>query len=109
VSFHLSSQESTLRIDEGRYLRGVLYDANGNPSDSEIDLDAVLGNDNGYFQWDGEGFSGSAQNVTFSIEGGGQVPVLRALLCNEDGEYVPADVNLSERIENQNGQFTFSK
>jgi len=63
----------------------------------------------GQFQWDGENFSHSAQNVSFSIEGGGEVPVLRAELQNMDGEWVAHDVNLAERIENQNGEFVFGK
>jgi hypothetical protein len=33
------------------------------------------------------------------------VPVLRALLKNEDEELVEADVNLAERIGNDNGSF----
>lgn len=33
------------------------------------------------------------------------MPVLRALLKNEDGELVGADVNLAERIGNANGSF----
>ena len=51
--------------------------------------------------------AGSAEDVSFDIEGGGEVPVLRARLRNSDGDMVDADVNLSERIENIDGQFTF--
>jgi len=38
----------------------------------------------GNFVWDGEGFSGSAENVHFTIEGDGEVPVLRATLFVSD-------------------------
>lgn len=52
-------------------------------------------------------FSHSAENVTFSIEGGGAVPVLRTFLRSRDGEEFSRDVNLAERIENHNGQFVY--
>lgn len=63
----------------------------------------------GSFQWDGVNFSDSAENVHFAIEGGGEVPVLRATLMNEDGEGFERDLNLSERISNNDGNFEFSK
>lgn len=52
-------------------------------------------------------FSSSAENVTFSIEGGGQVPVLRADLKDVEGNYHHRDINLAERIENNDGRFEF--
>lgn len=61
----------------------------------------------GRFEWDGVNFTESAQNVSFSIEGGGAVPVLRAELRNAEGNYQGADVNLSERLENENGNIVF--
>lgn len=78
----------------------------------------------GYFIWDGEGFSNSAENVHFTIEGEGEVPVLRATLFNQDGEVrfshtlkgfntdqnkgIQRDINLAERISNDNGNFAYS-
>lgn len=53
------------------------------------------------------GFSQSAQNVHYAVEGDGQAPVLRADLVGGDGELCGADVNLAERIQNQNGNFVF--
>lgn len=61
----------------------------------------------GMIHWDGENFSHSADNVEFSIEGGGEVPVLRCRCRDVDGNEHNRDVNLSERIENQNGQFVY--
>lgn len=63
----------------------------------------------GKFEWGGENFSHSAENVSFSIEGGASVPVLRADLRTVDGQLVHGDINLAERIENQNGVFVFGK
>lgn len=57
----------------------------------------------------GYGFTESADNISFKLEGEDedQVPVLRAMLLNVDGEPIPAEVNLAERIENTNGEFYF--
>lgn len=61
----------------------------------------------GRFVWDGENFSDSAENVHFDIEGGADVPVIRAKLPTSDGELVDADLNLGERIDNRDGEFVF--
>lgn len=53
-------------------------------------------------------FTETAENVTFSIEGGGAVPVLRANLKTADGGRRGADVNLSERVENNDGHLVFN-
>lgn len=53
------------------------------------------------------GFSGSAENVTCSLEGAAGVPILRADLANAAGEKTAHDLNLGERIRNVNGQFQY--
>ncbi|GIK02110.1 hypothetical protein Aspvir_006153 [Aspergillus viridinutans] len=105
MSFHLSAED--IRIQDNHVLVARLRDASGELRDASIDLNNYLGNDNGHFQWEGVNFSECAENVHFAIEGGGEVPVLRARLANVDGEYQDADVNLSERIENIDGRFVF--
>lgn len=55
------------------------------------------------------GFFGTAENVSFSFEGGDNVPVLRADLRDVEGEFKVHDINLAERIQNVDGQFQFSK
>lgn len=55
------------------------------------------------------GFADSAEEISFELEGDDSVPVLRAQLFNVDGELVEADVNLAERINNDNGAFTFGE
>lgn len=47
MSFHQAS--SNIRVDEGHILRA---DINGNTA--ELDLNQVLGNNNGRFQWGGD-------------------------------------------------------
>jgi len=105
MSFALSADD--VRVDEGHILRARLRNGNGDLVDSELDLDHVLGNDGGRFQWGGEGFSGSAEDVTFTIEGEAQAPILRARLNDGQGNLVDRDVNLGERIGNNDGQFHF--
>ncbi|KAL0630535.1 hypothetical protein Q9L58_010618 [Maublancomyces gigas] len=108
MSFHLTSSDLRVESHDGRsYLVGRATRADGSHNDVRLDLDGILGNDNGHFQWDGENFTGSARNVSFSIEGGGAVPVLRAELQNAEGHFQGADVNLSERVENVNGDLVF--
>ncbi|OGM46109.1 cyanovirin-N [Aspergillus bombycis] len=105
MSFHLSAED--IEIRDNHILFARLKDEDGEFQESEINLDDFLGNNDGSFEWDGENFSGSAENVRFEIEGDGEVPVLRADLFNESGEAVGSDVNLSERVINENGHFAF--
>lgn len=125
MSFHLTSSDLRVESHDGRsYLVGRATRADGSHNDVRLNLDEILGNDNGqypplepqlpspnfktgHFRWDGENFTGSARNVSFSIEGGGAVPVLRAELQNAEGHFQGADVNLSERVENVNGDLVF--
>ncbi|KAH8800484.1 CVNH domain-containing protein [Xylogone sp. PMI_703] len=107
MSFHLTSED--IRIENNHILKANLRDADGNLHESEIDLNQFIGNENGHFQWQGERFSESAKDVTFSIEGGGQVPVLRAILFDVDGGEHARDINLAERIENIDGRFQFDE
>ncbi|KAI1649248.1 Cyanovirin-N [Daldinia loculata] len=104
-NFYASSQD--IRVDDGHILRARLRAEDGGEIDSEVDLNQFIGNDNGRFEWGGVNFSETARDVSFSIEGGDSVPVLRAELQNLDGEWVGADINLGERISNDNGQFRF--
>jgi len=62
----------------------------------------------GRFSWGGSGFSGSAKEVTISVEGADGIPVLRAILNNGDGGEALKDINLGERIQNHDGQFVFA-
>ncbi|KAL2270631.1 hypothetical protein VTJ83DRAFT_2 [Remersonia thermophila] len=103
--FHASAAD--IRVDDGHILRGVLTNVDGEGVEAEFDLNTVIGNNNGSFEWGGADFAYSAEEITFSIEGADSVPVLRALLRNVDGELVGADINLAERIGNINGEFVF--
>lgn len=105
MSFHHSAED--IKIEDNHILVAKLADSEGEMQDASIDLDEYIGNNDGSFEWDGQNFSGTAEDVEFHIEGDGDVPVLRAKLNNADGEPVDADINLGERIVNDNGAFVF--
>ncbi|KAF8597840.1 Cyanovirin-N [Ceratobasidium sp. AG-I] len=107
MSFHQSADISSLKVNDGRLLLGRLRDNNGNFQHSAIDLNWILSNNDGHFQWGGERYTATSRDVTFGMEGGGNVPILRAQLKNISGAWVSADLNLGERIKNVDGQFKF--
>lgn len=55
------------------------------------------------------GFANSAEEISFELEGDDSVPVLRAQLYNVEGELIEADINLAERIHNNDGEFSFGE
>ncbi|KAI9929086.1 hypothetical protein ASPWEDRAFT_103856 [Aspergillus wentii DTO 134E9] len=105
MSFHLSAEN--VRVEENHILVANLKNNNGEYHQVAVDLNVHIGNNNGHFQWGGKDFSQTARNVHFGIEGGASVPVLRAELRTPNGDWVGADVNLDERVINNNGQFEF--
>ncbi|KAJ5795248.1 Cyanovirin-N [Penicillium paradoxum] len=106
MSFHASA--SNIELEDGHILKAVLRTEDGDEQESTMDLNQHIGNDNGHFQWDGGDFQHSAEDISFSLEGDDDVPVLRAVLRDVDGEGHNADINLSERIGNDNGTLVFN-
>jgi hypothetical protein len=53
-------------------------------------------------------FTASAENISFNFEGEESLPILRAQLRTAAGDLVDANLNLSERLGNDNGSFVFS-
>jgi len=74
-------------------------------NDATLDLNSCLGNNDGNFEWDGQQFSLTANNISLSIENG--QPILKAELRDQNNSPVSASINLAERIENQDGEFVF--
>ncbi|KAK2877789.1 hypothetical protein FQN49_001187 [Arthroderma sp. PD_2] len=105
MSFAQSARN--IRIEDNRVLIAELQNENGDFVDAQVDLDEFLGNDEGCFQWEGCGFSQSAVDVWLEINQDTGLPILRAKLGTSDGDQYDADVNLSERISNNNGSFEF--
>ncbi|KAL5335990.1 Cyanovirin-N, partial [Aspergillus crustosus] len=105
MSFHASAQN--IRVDDGHRLIAELQNEEGDWVEDELDLNDILGNNDGRFEWHGGDFSGSAEDISFDLEGDDGVPILRARLTNSDSDEVDADINLAERIGNNNGSFHF--
>ncbi|OQE35390.1 hypothetical protein PENCOP_c013G07719 [Penicillium coprophilum] len=106
MSFHASA--SNIELEDGHILKAVLRNEDGDEEESTLDLNDHIGNDNGQFQWEGGDFQSSADDISLELEGDDDLPILRATLNDVDGEGQPADINLSERIGNDNGRLVFN-
>lgn len=73
------------------------YDKNPIYKKSEIDLDTVLGNHNGKFQWGLTGFSKHAKAISLDQS------ILTADLLRSSGDYAKVTVDLSTHIINDDG------
>ncbi|OOQ89022.1 Cyanovirin-N like protein [Penicillium brasilianum] len=108
MSFHASA--TNIELEDGHILKATLRNSEGEEVDSELDLNKIIGNNDGSFQWGGENFQDSAEDIEFSRDerdDGEAIPVLRAQLGNLEGENVSADINLAERIANEDGHLVF--
>jgi len=72
-------------------------------TESTLDLNTVLGNIDGMFQWDSQNYAFTASSV--SLDGN----VLKAELKKIDRSFVPASIDLAERIKNVGGKLTYVK
>ncbi|OQE24896.1 hypothetical protein PENFLA_c009G03944 [Penicillium flavigenum] len=106
MSFHETA--SHIELEDGHILKAVLRNEEGDEQESTLDLNDHIGNDNGQFHWDGGDFYSSAEDVSFDREGDDETPVLRARLHDVEGELQDADINLAERIGNDNGNLVFN-
>lgn len=133
MSFHASAV--SIELEDGHILKAVLRNEDGDEQESTMDLNEHIGNDNGMFfvllslfamrpifcrynssdtillgqfHWDGGDFASSAEDISFELEGDDNVPILRATLMDMEGEGQAADINLSERIGNNNGELVFN-
>ncbi|KAK1243347.1 hypothetical protein MKX07_003975 [Trichoderma sp. CBMAI-0711] len=101
MSFSASAQ--SYYLEDGHILRASVADEEGNYQESSIDLDQFIGNEDGWFMWDGVNFSHSANDIR--LEG----TTLTAELPMRDGGYRERQgVNLDDRISNQNGRLVYN-
>ncbi|KAL8287916.1 hypothetical protein RB597_000148 [Gaeumannomyces tritici] len=108
MSFHGSA--TSIRVEDRSTLKAMLSNPDGEEIHCEMDLNSCIGNNNGCFEWGGENFAYTAhpdEPITFNLEGDDQVPVLRACLQDNEGNYHWRDINLAERIGNNGGEFCF--
>lgn len=92
---------NSIRLEDNHILVANLETADKNWNESSIDLNKFIGNEDGYFVWDGENFSETCYNIR--LEGS----ILYADLSNREGNYCQNSIDLAERIENQDGNFAF--
>ncbi|CAM1510204.1 Fc.00g005390.m01.CDS01 [Cosmosporella sp. VM-42] len=104
-NFHLSAED--ISLEDGHILHANVGNGEGDLVESQLDLNYYIGNDNGSFRWGSAGFADSAFDISFAIEGDDNVPILRAILNNVDGEGVSCDLNLAECIGNDHGVLVF--
>ncbi|KAJ7450688.1 Cyanovirin-N [Mycena galericulata] len=95
MSFSSSSQN--VRLD-GTYLIADCRDEDGNWQESSIDLNAILGNFEGQFDFTGANFADSADFYQLSDT------TLVARLANLDGDYADASIDLDSVVTNNNGR-----
>ncbi|KAJ5981429.1 hypothetical protein N7522_013850 [Penicillium canescens] len=115
MSFHESATH--IELEDGHILKAVLRNGEGDEQESILDLNSIIGNNDGLSQLltthfrtillGGENFHESASDISFEREGDPEIPVLRAVLGNVEGEGQDADINLAERITNINGELVF--
>ncbi|OJJ97249.1 hypothetical protein ASPACDRAFT_1858701 [Aspergillus aculeatus ATCC 16872] len=100
MSFAHSCQN--IRLEDGHILACSAPDRNGNLVEARLDLDVLIGNEDGTIFWDGQNFSHSAQNIT--LEGS----LLTADLPARDGSFNERQgIDLGERISNEDGRLVY--
>ena len=99
---NFSASARAIRLEGDFELVASMRCVNGSERVSRFDLNNVLSNDNGRFQWVKEGgnFVASAREIHLAPGG---PPELRAELKTVDGKWVRASVRLDEEIENHDG------
>ncbi|KAJ6007453.1 hypothetical protein N7540_011429 [Penicillium herquei] len=105
MSFHQSSV--SFELEDDHILKATLRTDDEEEQESVLDLNGIIGNDNGHFCWGGVNFQDSASSIELNTEGEEDIPVLRATLISMEGEEIEADINLAERISNDNGNLVF--
>lgn len=61
----------------------------------------------GKFIWGRTSFAESASQIHLSLEGNEGIPFLHAQLNDRHGSQQSASINLTERIQNENGQLSY--
>ncbi|KAF9324397.1 hypothetical protein BG006_000555 [Podila minutissima] len=105
MTFMHSSKD--IRLKNNRYLTATCQRKDGRWVESSLDLDTIIGNDDGYFSWEGENFSMSAADPV-TIKVASDSVLLRTDLRKANGDWRQGEtLELSERIENLDGQLSF--
>lgn len=86
----------------GTKLHAWAKDDNGNYHNSILDLDNIIGNDNGHLTWGERNFSETSRDI--KLDG----VHLQAVCQRNNGQWVHATLNLDDYIVNDDGSLKFS-
>lgn len=95
MSFSKSSNNISMK---GSTLRAYCKGISGGYTNSSINLDNYVGNNNGNLEWGGKNFSHSSDNI--SVSGS----TLYAKCRRIDGTYNQSSLNLDKYVGNSNGK-----
>ncbi|OGE58096.1 hypothetical protein PENARI_c001G04604 [Penicillium arizonense] len=99
MSFFQSCENVRIEINDGSiFLHCDAQDVDGNLHPATLRLDDFIGNEDGWFMWDGVNAGQSAQSI--ELDGS----MLTAELPMRDGGYRERQgIDLNDRISNENG------
>ncbi|KAF8432854.1 Cyanovirin-N [Terfezia claveryi] len=100
MAFHASSQG--IELHDNHILVAQVRSEHGTWHHRTIDLDNYIGNSDGWFTWDGQNFSHSAEEISLSHRSDG-VWLEANLRCKNGGCRGRQGINLSEKFTNRNG------
>ncbi|KAL4886112.1 Cyanovirin-N [Aspergillus karnatakaensis] len=91
-----------IRLEDGYWLVAMAETVDGSWVESRINLNDFIGNEDGWFMWDGVNFAESANDIR--LEG----TLLTAELPMRDGGYRERQgIELNDRIRNLSGMLIF--
>lgn len=104
-NFRASSQQVSL--GDNCMLKAWCEDSHRKWRQSNLNLNNVLGNSDGFFRWVSTGSTGnfkeSARNIRLTDDGA----ILQAELRNNSGEWKQSQISLNDRITNAEGQLRY--
>ncbi|CAI7615462.1 unnamed protein product [Penicillium bialowiezense] len=107
MSFHESCDLIRVEVrGDGTWLLAAAGNGDDENVPAELRLDDHIGNADGYFTWEGERFTESAENIDLSFRDDGVWLEADLPEC-DGGERGRQGINLSEHIENQGGNLVF--
>lgn len=101
MAFSQSAQEFRL---EGSLLIATVFNEGGELVESVLDINEYVGNNEGYFDFNGTGVFGSADENSWRLDG----TTIITLLYRSDGSFAEEQfLNLDDYVANENGNLVF--
>ncbi|CAE6434200.1 unnamed protein product, partial [Rhizoctonia solani] len=106
TAFSATAQTGSIKLSDSHTLTARFLH-NGEWRESYLDLNDHIGNIDGKFAWDGQGYSHTATNISLLILSDPSRVYLYATLKRKDASYEEARINLNEGVANVNGQLKY--